>query len=88
MNIALKNISIELPVTDIAFVEILVRKMGWTLKSQEDVHSPAENISAKSDTNTNKQYSPRILHLRSLRGSGITQKEIEDDERLAYLLNR
>lgn len=35
-----------------------------------------------------KQYSSRIMHLRSLRGSGISPEEIEQDERLAYLLNR
>ncbi len=35
-----------------------------------------------------KQYSPRVMHLRSLRGNGITPQDIENDERLAYLLSR
>lgn len=88
MDIALKNISIELPVTDFSFIETLIRKMGWTLKSQEDILMPTEKTLAKSDAEPHKQYSSRIMHLRCLHGNGITQKEIENDERLAYLLNK
>lgn len=88
MDITLKNISIELPVTDISFIETLVRKMGWTIKSQEDVISSDEKTVVKSNANVHKQYSSRIMHLRSLCGNGIKPKDIEDDERLAYLLSR
>lgn len=88
MDIALKNISIELPVADFSFMETLIRKMGWTLKSQEDIVMPTEKTFAKSDAETCKQYSSRIMRLRSLRGNGITQKDIDDDERLAYLLSK
>lgn len=88
MDIALKNISIELPVSDFSFIETLIHKMGWTLKSQEDVVAPAANAAPDLETVPHKQYSSRIMHLRSLHGKGITQKDIESDERLAYLLSR
>lgn len=86
MNVALKNISIEIPVTDISFIETLIRKMGWTLKSQEDVIIPVEETEKKIDIS--RKYSSRIMYLRSLHGKGIKQRDIENDERLAYLLNR
>lgn len=88
MDIALRNISIELPVTDLSFIETLIRKMGWTLKSQEDIAMHTENKTAKSDIEPRKQYSSRIMRLRSLRGNGITQNDIGKDERLAYLLSK
>lgn len=88
MDIALRNISIELPVTDLSFIETLIRKMGWTLKSQEDIAMHTENKTPKSDVEPRKQYSSRIMRLRSLRGNGITQNDIEKDERLAYLLSK
>lgn len=90
MDSALKNISIELPVTDMSFIKMLVRKMGWTLKSQEDVIHPMQTDASPSvpTADTRKQYSPRIRHLRSLHGQGITQQDIDKDERLAYLLQR
>lgn len=88
MDIALKNISIELPVTDLSFMETLVHKMGWRLKSYEDKTVSAKNTSVAYDAEVKKQYSPRIMHLRSMHGSGITQRDIEEDERLSYLLNR
>lgn len=88
MDTVLKNISIELPITDISFIKTLIKKMGWTLKSLEDIDSSPKNISIPHSTDLEKQYSPRITYLRSLHGNGITQKEINDDERLAYLLNR
>ena len=35
-----------------------------------------------------RRYSDRINRLRSLCGKGISQKEIDNDERLAYLLQK
>ncbi|MBO5181920.1 MAG: hypothetical protein J6B92_08550 [Paraprevotella sp.] len=51
----------------------------------QELVAPAKSPAARPET---RQYSPRIMHLRSLRGNGITPEEIETDERLAYLLNR
>ena len=43
----------------------------------------------EEDTTTlsTKTYSPRIQRLRGI-AKGITQQQIEDDDRLSYLLNK
>ncbi len=35
-----------------------------------------------------KKYSPRIERLQQLCGTGITQEDIDNDSRLAYLLSK
>ena len=41
-----------------------------------------------SNVRTTKKYSQRIERLRQLSGTGITQTDIDNDSRLAYLLNK
>ena len=53
--------------------------------------SSAKMKSVKVDDNkvrTAKKYSQRIERLRQLSGTGITQTDIDNDSRLAYLLNK
>ena len=45
-----------------------------------------EKKEEKTSTSSNS-YSPRIQRLRGI-AKGITQQQIEEDERLAYLLNK
>lgn len=45
-----------------------------------------EKKEEKTSTSSNT-YSPRIQRLRGI-AKGITQQQIEEDERLAYLLNK
>ena len=35
-----------------------------------------------------REYSPRIEQLRRLHGNGISQEDVNHDERLSYLLSR
>ena len=53
--------------------------------------SSAKMKSVKTDDSnvrTTKKYSQRIERLRQLSGTGITQTDIDNDSRLAYLLNK
>ena len=43
---------------------------------------------AKNQEQTAKRYSPKIERLQQLKGTGITQADIDNDSRLAYLLSR
>lgn len=48
-----------------------------------------KNVDAdENQVKTVKRYSPRIERLQQLRGTGITPAEMENDSRLAYLLNK
>lgn len=42
----------------------------------------------QSASASTKKYSPRIEKLQQLCGTGITQEDIEKDDRLAYLLSK
>ena len=53
--------------------------------------SSAKMKSVKTDDSnvrTTKKYSQRIERRRQLSGTGITQTDIDNDSRLAYLLNK
>lgn len=58
------------------------------LKGVTNVSLRKKEDSLKEEHKATRRYSERIERLRQLRGNGISQEDIENDNRLAYLLNR
>ena len=84
MRTPMQRATLQLPLTDIPLAQTIAQRMGWTLQplSQEAPSSVVDPPAKPS------QYSDRILRLRALRGSGISQADIDEDPRLAYLLGK
>lgn len=57
------------------------------LKGVSDAHIWNQSLNAPVQQ-TEGKYSDRINRLRSLCGKSISQEEIDNDERLAYLLRK
>lgn len=73
---------VSLPSTEVGFFKELVRKMGWTMgRNRSVVHSSVEG---------EEQLKDIPVEIRSLIGvaSSITEEDIAEDDKLAYLLNK
>ena len=73
---------VSLPSTEVGFFKELVRKMGWTMgQNRSVVHSSVER---------EEQLNDIPVEIRSLIGvaSSITEEDIAEDDKLAYLLNK
>ena len=73
---------VSLPSTEVGFFKELVRKMGWTMgRNRSVVHSSVEG---------EEQLNDIPVEIRSLIGvaSSITEEDIAEDDKLAYLLNK
>jgi hypothetical protein len=80
MSTTLKQISLEIPISDMSLIETIAQRMGWRFND--------DNACVEQTDTARSQYSKRIEHLRSLRGTGITKQEIDSDPRLKYLLSK
>jgi hypothetical protein len=80
MNAAIKQISLEIPASDMSLIETIAKRLGWRFADEKKEVDKQDFV--------RPEYSERIQYLRSLRGKGITQKEIDEDERLKYLLSK
>jgi hypothetical protein len=76
----ISQLSIELPSTDVSLLKQLGDKMGWTIHAHKSSSTEAKN--AKTSHHT-----PSVERLRQLcQNTTFTDKEIEEDERLRYIL--
>ncbi len=84
------NIQIEVPNMGIYEMEELKHKL--TVYAQnliaEAKNSEKQEISKQQSVNENMRYSERLNRLRRLCGRSISTQEIQEDERLAYLLSK
>lgn len=84
------NIQIEVPNMGIYEMEELKHKL--TVYAQnliaEAKNSEKQEISKQQSVNENMRYSERLNRLRRLCGRRIFTQEIQEDERLAYLLSK
>jgi hypothetical protein len=78
----MSQLSIELPSSDVSFLKQIGEKMGWTIYANEKTAN-ADKMS------TNRQHSTHVERLRQLcQDTTFSEKEINDDERLKYILER
>ena len=62
---------------------------NWAIDSIIDAIKMLKGVeTSKSQNVTTKKYSTRIEKLQHLCGTGITQDDINNDSRLAYLLSK
>ena len=82
MGATMQGFYVSLPSTEVGFFKELVRKMGWTMgRNCSVVHSSVER---------EEQLNDIPVEIRSLIGvaSSITEEDIAEDDKLAYLLNK
>ena len=82
MGATMQGFYVSLPSTEVGFFKELVRKMGWTMgRNRSVVHSSVEG---------EEQLKDIPVEIRSLIGvaSSITEEDIAEDDKLAYLLNK
>ena len=82
MGATMQGFYVSLPSTEVGFFKELVRKMGWTMgRNRSVVHSSVER---------EEQLNDIPVEIRSLIGvaSSITEEDIAEDDKLAYLLNK
>jgi hypothetical protein len=78
----ISQLSIELPSSDVSLLKQIGEKMGWT------IYANKKALNAE-DKSVNRQHSARVERLRQLcQNTTFTEKEINDDERLKYILER
>lgn len=84
------NIQIEVPNMGIYEMEELKHKLTVYAKNliTESKISEKQAISQQESVNENIRYSERLNRLRRLCGRTISTQEIQEDERLAYLLSK
>ena len=84
------NIQIEVPNMGIYEMEELKHKLTVYARNliAEEKNSEKQEISQKQSVNENMRYSERLNRLRRLCGRRISTQEIQEDERLAYLLSK
>ena len=84
------NIQIEVPNMGIYEMEELKHKLtvyALNLIAESNI-SEKQTISHQQSVNEDKKYSERLNRLRRLCGRKISPQEIQEDERLAYLLSK
>lgn len=80
------NIQIEIPNMGIYEMEELKHKLTVYAKKLIAASDVSEITSTKDEWSN--KYSPRINRLRNLCGKGVSQEDIQEDERLSYLLSK
>lgn len=84
------NLQIEVPNLGANEMEELKHKLTVYARNliAESNISEKQTISHQQSVNEDKKYSERLNRLRRLCGRTISTQEIQEDERLAYLLSK
>ena len=80
MKTTMQSFYVNVPNSDIAFFKEFVRKMGWSISShpiQEEVMKKEKDTDIPAD----------IMSLVGI-ASSISEEDIENDDRLSYLLRK
>ena len=80
MEATMQGFYVNLPNTEVTFFKEFVRKMGWSISShpiQEEVMKKEKDTDIPAD----------IMSLVGI-ASSISEEDIENDERLSYLLRK
>lgn len=80
MEATMQGFYVNLPNTEVKFFKDLIKKMGWTITK-----APMENV--KLEGVVNAEIPSDIMSLVGI-ASSISDEEIENDDRLSYLLRK
>lgn len=80
MEATMQGFYVNLPNTEVKFFKDLIKKMGWTITKV-----PMENV--KLEGVVNAEIPSDIMSLVGI-ASSISDEEIENDDRLSYLLRK
>ena len=80
MEATMQGFYVNLPNTEVKFFKDLIKKMGWTI-----TNAPMENV--KLEGVVNAEIPSDILSLVGI-ASSISDEDIENDDRLSYLLGK